>query len=333
MTAPADDGLLAATYVLPLRTATPLRRDDIAYLRSLADIVDEVVVVDGSDPDVVGVHVRALAGVATVTTPDPLFRCRNGKVAGVQTGVALARNDVVVIADDDVRYGRPELRAVVERLSDADAAMPQNVFDPLPWHARWDTGRILIHRAIGHDMGGTVAIRREALLRVGGYHGDVLFENLELLRTIEAGGGRVAFAPDVFVRRVPPTVRHFAGQRVRQAYDEFARPRRLAAWLAIVPAVALHVRARGPRAWVGLAAAAAAAIGLAEAGRRRSGGADVFAPLAAAWAPVWLLERAVCAWLAVGARLRGGARYAGRRLPRAASSPRELRAALAEATA
>jgi hypothetical protein len=337
MTVPADrdglpadvDGLVPATYVLPLRTATALGGDDIAYLRSLADVVDEVVVVDGSEPDVVAEHVEALAGVATVTTPDPFFRCRNGKVAGVLTGVALARNDVVVIADDDVRYRPAELRVVVERLADADAVMPQNVFDPLPWHARWDTGRILIHRAIGHDMAGTIAIRREALLRVGGYHGDVLFENLELLRTIEAGGGRIAFAPDVYVRRIPPTVRHFAGQRVRQAYDEFARPGRLVAWLAILPAVALHVRTRGRRAWIGLAVGAGAAIALAEAGRRRSDGAEVFAPFAAVWAPLWLLERAVCAWLALGARLRGGARYAGRRLPRAASSPRELRTALA----
>ena len=320
----SGDGLLAATYVLPLRTETPLGGDDTAYLRSLADVVD------GSDPDVVAEHVEALAGSVTVTAPDPLFRCRNGKVAGVLTGVALARNDVVVIADDDVRYGPAELRTVIERLAGADAVMPQNVFDPLPWHARWDTGRILINRAIGHDMAGTIAIRREALLHVGGYRGDVLFENLELVRTIEAGGGRVAVAPDVFVRRIPPTVGHFAGQRVRQAYDEFARPLRLAVWLAILPAVALHVRTRGRRAWIGLAAGAGAVVGLAEAGRRRCGGAEVFAPLAAAWAPLWLLERAVCAWLALGARLRGGARYAGRRLPRAASSPRELQAALAE---
>jgi hypothetical protein len=322
---PGGDRPLSATYVLPLRTPTPLDDDDLAYLRSIAGIVDEVVVVDGSDPAVVAEHRRALGDVACVTPPDPMFRCRNGKVAGVLTGVALARNDSVVIADDDVRYGAAELRAVIERLSGADLVAPQNVFDPLPWHARWDTGRVLVHRAIGHDMGGTVAVRRGTLIRAGGYDGDVLFENLELLRTIEARGGRIAFAPDVFVRRTPPTVRHFAGQRVRQAYDEFARPWLLALWLAIAPAIGVLVATRGRRAWVGLTAGAAATVAVAEVGRRRSGGGRAFARTAALWAPLWLLERAVCAWLAFGARVRGGVRYAGRRLPRAASSPRYLR--------
>ncbi|HSL10891.1 MAG TPA: glycosyltransferase family 2 protein [Actinomycetota bacterium] len=323
---------MTLSYVLPLRAPTPLADDAVAYLRSVAAVVDELLVVDGSGAEVFDANLLALGDVATVTRPDQLFRCANGKVAGVLTGVALARNDLVVIADDDVRYTSAALDAVIERLAGADAVVPQNVYAPLPWHARWDTGRILVHRAVADDMGGTVAIRRDALLRVGGYDGDVLFENLELLRTIRAGGGTVAFAPDVFVRRVPPTLRHFAGQRVRQAYDEFARPWLLAAWLTILPVAAARLRRRGRRGWVDVAVGAAATVALAEAGRRRGRGVTAFDRRAAWWAPVWVLERAICAWLAVASRLRGGVRYAGRRLPRAASSPRELRRQLAGAS-
>ena len=65
--------------------------------------------------------------------------------------------------------------------------------------------------------------------------GAVLFENLELVRTIEAVGGRSVSAPDLFVRRLPPETPHFWRQRVRQAYDEFARPPRLIAALSILP--------------------------------------------------------------------------------------------------
>ncbi len=43
------------------------------------------------------------------------------------------------------------------------------------------------------------------------------------------------------------------------------------------------------------------------------------------WAPLWVGERAVTSWIALGARARGGVRYAGIRLPRAATASRVLR--------
>jgi hypothetical protein len=57
-----------------------------------------------------------------------------------------------------------------------------------------------------------------------------------------------------------------------------------------------------------------AVMTVTEVGRRRDGGRRVFSWLATVSAPLWLAERAVCSWLALGSFLRGGARYAGRRL-------------------
>jgi hypothetical protein len=49
-----------------------------------------------------------------------------------------------------------------------------------------------------------------------------------------------------------------------------------------------------------------------------------------AFTPLWMAERAVCAWLAVGSRLVwGGIRYRGRVLRMAATPTRELRRRLA----
>jgi hypothetical protein len=81
---------------------------------------------------------------------------------------------------------------------------------------------------------------------------------------------------------------------------------------------------------------AAATMGLAEAGRRRAGGARVFPATATLFAPVWVLERGTCSWLALAARIgRGGVMYAGRRIRLAAHSVRELerRAGAGRATA
>jgi hypothetical protein len=313
---------LPVSYVLPLRRPAPAETEFGAYVRGLSGLVDEVLVVDGSDDPVFAAHAADWGEAVTHLPPDRAFVTANGKVAGVLTGLARARHDAVVIADDDVRYDRASVEEVARRLDRAEAVLPQNVFRPLPWHARWDTGRILVQRALGGDMGGTVAVRRAFLAGIGGYDGDVMFENLELVRTIRAAGGRVEHARDVFVPREPPTAAHFVSQRVRQAYDELARPWRLAVSLAALPAFTVAARRRRALA---LGAFAAVAAALAEAGRRRDGGRQAFGPSAALWAPAWALERAVTSWLAVGARLRGGVRYRDGRILRAATPSRALR--------
>jgi hypothetical protein len=318
---------LAASYVLALRRdASPAGPELAAYLRGLAGQV-EVLVVDGSPGPVWAAHHRAFGERVAHLRPDPSLACRNGKVHGVLTGLAAAGHEAVVLADDDVRYDRAALARLVGLLEAADLVRPQNYFDPLPWHASLDTARTLLNRVTGGDFPGTMGVRRSTVLAAGGYDGDALFENLELLRTVRAAGGRVLTPLDLYVRRLPPGTGHFLGQRVRQAYDELARPARLAAALAVVPAVAA-LAAR--RRWRPLLAGAGLAMAAAEAGRRRAGGRAVFPASASLLAPVWLLERGACSWLAVHARLfRGGAAYAGGRLARAATPERVLRARLA----
>ncbi len=309
---------LALEYVLPLRWEGDEGLDELtAYLRRLSEWVD-VTVVDGSAPDRFDAHRRAWPFVRHVV---PAFPGANGKARGAMTGIDSSRHDRIVIADDDVRYERSQLERVRELLADADFVRPQNVFRPLPWHARWDTGRTLLNRAFGGDYSGTVGLRRSSL-RGRPYDTDVLFENLELERTVLAGGGRVVVARDLFVARRPPAVGRFIEQRVRQAYDDFAQPARLLRELLLLPlgAVAM-LRGRG----LALATAMLSVVAVAEFGRRRHGGARAFAPTAALWAPVWLAERAVTVWIAVGLRLRGGVKYRGRRLRRAATPLRRLR--------
>ena len=81
------------------------------------------------------------------------------------------------------------------------------------------------------------------------------------------------------------------------------------------------VRFRG----AGVALLMAASLGVAEVGRRRQGGRRVFSTDAALWAPLWLGERAVGAWLACATRLLfGGVRYNGVVVRRAAHSARPL---------
>jgi hypothetical protein len=312
-----------ASYVLPIRWADDEGLDDLtAYVRSLPDWV-EVVVVDGSPATLFERHGAAWAPFVRHLRPDPALETPMGKVGGVLTGVREASHEAVVIADDDVRYEERSLIRAVQLLELADCVRPQNYFDPLPWHALWDTARTLLNRSVGADFPGTLAVRRSTLLEAGGYDGDVIFENLELLRTISAAGGRVVSPLDLYVARRPPSARHFLSQRVRQAYDDFAIPPRMAAWLAVVPGLAVSA---ARRRWRAPAVTAAGLVALAEIGRRRAGGRTFFPAAASLFAPLWVLERGICSWLALRERLvRGGIPYGGGVVPRAASSPARLR--------
>jgi hypothetical protein len=312
------------TYIMPLRSEASLAGGELdAYLRWLSTLA-EVVVVDGSAGDVYARHGAAWGGIVKHIAPAADLVTPMGKVGGVLTGVRVATNERLVIADDDVRYDADALARVGDALERADVVRPQNYFDPLPWHARWDSARSLLNRVSGGDWPGTLGVRRSMLRRAGGYDGSAMFENLELVRTVVAAGGREAMLPDVFVARRPSTARHFWSQRVRQAYDELARPRRLVAQLAVLPAAVLAVATLG---WPALAVGAIALVGIAEIGRRRGGAARVFPASTVFFAPVWVAERALCSWLAVASRLVwGGVRYRGTVLRHAATPMRVLRA-------
>jgi hypothetical protein len=308
-------GKVPIEYVVPLRWSDDAGLDEFTdYLTTLASSV-AVTVVDGSEPALYARHGAAWSGIAR-QLPVADWPGRNRKVAGVVTGVFAARHEFVIIADDDVRYRLDQLADLQFRLAGADLVRPQNVFDPLPWHARWDTARMLINRAFGSDYPGTLGIRKSALERAGGYDGDVLFENLQLIRTITAVGGRVVRADDLFITRLPPTTGGFIEQRVRQAYDDFAQPGRLiweASWLPVL-LIAVVFRRRAA-----LLTLLTVPVAVAEVGRRRHRGRIAFPPTSAGWAPLWVVERAVAVWLAIGQRIRGGARYRGARLPTAAT--------------
>ncbi|HKF83881.1 MAG TPA: hypothetical protein VKB23_13085 [Solirubrobacterales bacterium] len=315
---------LDLSYVVPIRWPEGEQRQELAaYLAAIAPHCAELIVVDGSPPEIFAANAEAWGACATHLRPGEEEVWLMGKVSGVRTGVRLASREKVVVADDDVRYEPAALRRTAQLLDEHDLVRPQNYFSSLPWHARWDTGRTLLNRCFGRDYPGTLAVRRSRMLAMGLYDGDVLFENLELIRTVRAHGGSVVSPLDLYVARTPPSAGHFWGQRTRQAYDDFALPLRMALWLAVVPLLALAAVRRRPAP---VLASTGLAVAVAERGRRRGGGAGVFPASSALLAPLWVLERGVCAWLAVLQRLRfGGVRYGDSVIPRAAHSERALR--------
>jgi hypothetical protein len=311
------------SYILPIKSATPNTSSELrAYIAWIAARV-EVIVVDGSSSEIFAAHEREWGAGVRHVAPDPDLVSPMGKVGGVLTGLRLASHEAVIIADDDVRYDDESLAQVVAALATADVVRPQNYFEPLPWHARWDSGRMLLNRLTGGDWPGTLGVRRSRLQATNGYDGSVMFENLELVRTVRASGGRERVLYGAYVLRRPSTTKHFWSQRVRQAYDEIARPARFIVQLAVLPAV-LTLAITGH--WLAIVLLAALGAVAAELGRRREGATRVFPASTPLFAPFWIAERAVCSWLALAARIfLGGVPYRGTILHSAATPMRVLR--------
>jgi Glycosyltransferases, probably involved in cell wall biogenesis len=311
------------TYVLPMRADHPAIAELVDYVRWLS-MRCETIVVDGSPPEIFAANAGTWGESVVHVPPSPFLATPMGKVGGVLTGVELATHECLIIGDDDVRYDADSLATMRELLEHADVVRPQNYFSPLPWHAYWDTGRTLLNRVTGGDWPGTLGVRRSMLMRTGGYDGSAMFENLELVRTVRAAGGRERIPLDLYVARRPSTTRHFFSQRVRQAYDELARPARLAVQLAVLPLAVVLWHRLG---WWGICGLALSVAAMAEVGRQKAGGARHFPMMASVLAPAWLAERAICSWLALGARLAlGGVPYRGRILGHAATPMPVLRA-------
>jgi hypothetical protein len=97
----------------------------------------------------------------------------------------------------------------------------------------------------------------------------------------------------------------------------------MACWLAVIPLLLmLIIRKRSAEGSL----CAVALMLAAELGRLRSEGTEVFPGSSSLLAPLWVLERGICSWLALLQRLRfGGVRYGAEVIPTAAHSVSTIR--------
>jgi hypothetical protein len=309
------------TYLLPIRRVrvNAQEADGFArYFEQLARAGCEVLVVDGSPPEVFAGHEGAWRGVCRHVGVDPQYKYLNGKVNGVHTGVDLAGCERIILADDDIRYTPEDIERACQMLDACEMVRPQNYLAPLPWWARMEAARMLINRGVLRtgDYPGTCAFRRSACLRVGHYDGDVLFDNEEIVRHFALQGANVCYARDFFIHKRPPTFQKWLEQRPRQAYEDFVMRFKTALFMSLIPATVALARFVSLRAALAFVALVAVVSMLIAARGRWSDGARRFFPASVLlYAPVWILERALSVYWALYWRVtRGGYPFGDRLL-------------------
>jgi hypothetical protein len=291
------------TYLLTIRRVR-FNPNDAAdfreYFELLADAGCEVLVVDGSPPDVFAEHEKAWGNACRHESVDPQYKYLNGKVNGIHTGVALAEHNRIILADDDIRYTPADVRRMADLLEIYDMVRPQNYFSPLPLWARTEAARMLINRAwiTEGDYSGTLGVTRNAMLRVGHYDGDVLFDNEEIVIHFRLKGARIQYARDFFLLKLPPTFEKWIEQRPRQAYEDFVM-RAKTLFFASVPLVLVltWLKAGGQltliyAALISVGSIIFAARGLTEGAYR------FFPPQVVLYAPLWVAERCLSTYWA-----------------------------------
>jgi hypothetical protein len=291
------------TYLLTIRRVQ-FNSDDAADFREYFDLLAgagcEVLVVDGSPPDVFAEYGKAWGNACRHEPVDPQYKYLNGKVNGIHTGVALAEHNRIILADDDIRYTPADVRRMADLLDIYDMVRPQNYFCPLPLWARTEAVRMLINRAWipEGDYSGTLGVTRNAMLRVGHYDGDVLFDNEEIVRHFRLKEARIEYARDFFLLKLPPTFEKWIEQRPRQAYEDFVM-RAKTLFFASVPLVLLltWLKAGGQLTLIYAALISVGSIIFAARGLTE-GAARFFPWQVVFYAPLWIAERCLSTYWA-----------------------------------
>jgi hypothetical protein len=116
-----------------------------------------------------------------------------------------------------------------------------------------------------------------------------------------------AVAPNLFVRRIPPTFDEWLQRRPLEADADFAMPAKTIFFFSLLPVMAvLLLTGGGPAAAAYAGAIACGSMTLALRGR--AGAGPFFPWRACLYAPLWVLERSISVYWALWQRLTEGGR-------------------------
>ena len=224
-----------AAWPPPVSVVVPAYNEELgvaATVRSIAasDYPDlDIVVVDDGSTDATYDEVAAL-GLPNVT----LIRQRNaGKPAALNTGIAAARHDLLVLVDGDTVFEPSAMRALVAPFADPEVgAVSGNtkVGNRRGLLGRWQHIEYVIGFNLDRRMfdvlrcmptvpGAIGAFRRETLTDVGGVSDETLAEDTDLTMATCRAGWRVVYAPDARAwTEAPASLAQLWRQRYRWCY-------------------------------------------------------------------------------------------------------------------
>jgi poly-beta-1,6 N-acetyl-D-glucosamine synthase len=223
------------SYVPPVSVIVPAYNEAVGIESTIRSLVAsdypslEVVVIDDGSTDGTADIVEALQlpGVRIVRQPN------GGKATALNTGIAAASYDVLVLVDGDTVFQPDTVRMIVQQMRDpAVGAVAGNakVGNRNGLLGRWQHLEYVVGFNLERRMfdlfgsittvpGAVGAFRRQALEQVGGVSVDTLAEDTDLTMAILRAGFRVVYEPRAVAwTEAPATFNDLWRQRYRWCY-------------------------------------------------------------------------------------------------------------------
>ncbi len=220
------DAYPAISIVIPAHDEEKYIEETVASVLAADYPADREVLVidDGSADDTPDIIARLAARDARVT---PLSTGHVGKSNAINHAVDHTAHDVVVVLDADTRVGCNALTSIVSPLADESIAAASGVIrsiinrNPLTWFQDFEYLIGAGWRHVYNNIGSTyvlpcfVALRKKALLDVGGFGHETLSEDVDLGLALHKRGWRMTMTKAEIYTRVPQTLSSLGKQRKR----------------------------------------------------------------------------------------------------------------------
>ncbi|MGH3242785.1 MAG: glycosyltransferase, partial [Spirillospora sp.] len=231
-----DDGELPPDPFPPVSVIVPAYNEEVNIAATVASLLDtdypgtvEVVVVDDGSTDRTALIVESIA----LPTVQLIRKPNGGKPSALNTGVGVARAEILVLVDGDTVFQRDTIRHLVTPFADPRVgAVSGNtkVANRGGILGRWQHIEYVIGFNLDRRMfdvlrcmptvpGAIGAFRRSVLARVGGVPGDTLAEDTDLTMAICRTGLRVVYEEKALAwTEAPSSLRELWRQRYRWCY-------------------------------------------------------------------------------------------------------------------